>query len=53
MGKFVKVLWPMVGLVSTLSGLTPNVFESIKTFNNLDGKNKITWEVLKVQLTLH
>jgi len=41
MGKFVKVSRLVVGLISTLSGLTPNAFESIETFNNLDAETKL------------
>jgi hypothetical protein len=36
MGNLAKVSGPMVGSISTLNGLTPNAFESIKTFSNLD-----------------
>jgi hypothetical protein len=53
MGNLAEVLGPMVGSISTLNGLTPNAFESIKTFSNLDVETKITWEVLKAQLTLN
>jgi len=53
MGNLAEVLGPMVGSISTLNGLTPNAFENIKTFNNLDVKTKTTWEVLKAQLTLN
>jgi hypothetical protein len=41
MGNFAKVLGLVVGSISTPSRLTPNVFESIETFNNLDAKTKI------------
>jgi hypothetical protein len=53
MGNLIELLGAMVGSISTLNGLTSNVFESIKTFNNLDAETKITWEVLKAQLTLN
>jgi hypothetical protein len=53
MGNLAEVLGLMVGSISTLNGLTPNAFESIKTFNNLDVETKTTWEVLKAQLTLN
>lgn len=53
MRNLAKVSRPMVGSISTLNGLTPNVFENIKTFNNLDVKTKTTWDVLKAQLTLN
>jgi hypothetical protein len=53
MRNLAKVSRRMVGSISTLNGLTPNVFENIKTFNNLNVKTKTTRDVLKAQLTLN
>jgi hypothetical protein len=43
-----KDLWPLVGLISTLSG--PSTSKGIATSRDLDEETKITWEVLKAQL---
>ncbi len=53
MGNLIEVSRLMVGSISILSEPTPDVFESIETLSNLDAKEKIAQEVLKVKLTLN
>ncbi len=53
MGNLVEVSRLMVGSISILSEPALDVFESIETPNNLDAKEKIEQEVLKIKLTLN